>query len=263
MMHPGVSCSRLGLRVGTTAFTAASTSHATADELTQRQRKTARHRDGSPRGSKNVENGRTAERRVATIRDRIAARSRTQSIKSIRADVKIASMTVRLAKNGRCRLTTLACWAALVASTPGCDRRGGEAATPGFMPSWAEARHVAGIVVIGLARCAIAAARLIRHPSGAICRPAAQTQSAAAVVPDPGPDRNRKRPPVHGPAQPRRRGIAPTGQVQHPGPRPGLGLPPGRLRDDLALGARHGRHRIQHRHRSTPEDRRTESAKTN
>jgi hypothetical protein len=35
----------------------------------------------------------------------------------------------------------LACWAALVASTLGCDWRGGEAATPGFLPSWAEARH--------------------------------------------------------------------------------------------------------------------------
>jgi hypothetical protein len=38
-------------------------------------------------------------------------------------------------------MTMLACWAALVASTPGCGWRGGETATPGFVPSWAEARH--------------------------------------------------------------------------------------------------------------------------
>jgi hypothetical protein len=50
-------------------------------------------------------------------------------------------MNGRLAKNGRCRLTTLACCATLVAFTPGCDRRGGEAAIPGFVPSWAEARQ--------------------------------------------------------------------------------------------------------------------------
>jgi hypothetical protein len=35
----------------------------------------------------------------------------------------------------------LAYWAALVTSTPGCDWRGGVPATPGFVPTWAEARH--------------------------------------------------------------------------------------------------------------------------
>jgi hypothetical protein len=50
-------------------------------------------------------------------------------------------MTVRLAKDECCSVTTLACWAALVACIPGCDRHGGEPATLGFVPSWVEARH--------------------------------------------------------------------------------------------------------------------------
>jgi hypothetical protein len=50
-------------------------------------------------------------------------------------------MRARIAKSGRCNPLTLACWAALVASTPGCARGGGEAATPSFVPSWAEARQ--------------------------------------------------------------------------------------------------------------------------
>jgi len=50
-------------------------------------------------------------------------------------------MTARIAKKGRCRLATLACWTALVASTLGCERRDGDASTPGFMPSWDEARQ--------------------------------------------------------------------------------------------------------------------------
>jgi hypothetical protein len=50
-------------------------------------------------------------------------------------------MTVRLANLGRPSRATLACWAVLVVCTPGCDRLGGEAATPGFVPSWPEARQ--------------------------------------------------------------------------------------------------------------------------
>jgi hypothetical protein len=50
-------------------------------------------------------------------------------------------MCVRIAKKHRCRQTTLACLLALVASTLGCERHSGETATPGFMPSWDEARQ--------------------------------------------------------------------------------------------------------------------------
>ncbi len=50
-------------------------------------------------------------------------------------------MTVRLKKIDHRRRITLACWAALVACTPGCDRLGHEAKTPAFVPSWPEARH--------------------------------------------------------------------------------------------------------------------------
>jgi hypothetical protein len=41
-----------------------------------------------------------------------------------------------------CRfLGTLVCWAVLAGSTTGCDRWRQEPATPGFMPSWDEARQ--------------------------------------------------------------------------------------------------------------------------
>jgi hypothetical protein len=50
-------------------------------------------------------------------------------------------MGVRIAQEHRCWQTTLACWIALVASTLGCERRNGDTATPGFIPSWDEARQ--------------------------------------------------------------------------------------------------------------------------
>jgi hypothetical protein len=50
-------------------------------------------------------------------------------------------MCVRIAKKHGFGQATLACWIALVASTLGCERRNGDTATPGFMPSWAEARQ--------------------------------------------------------------------------------------------------------------------------
>jgi len=49
-------------------------------------------------------------------------------------------MTSRIAKKGRGRLRTLACWAVLAANTAGCAARNG-AATPAFMPGWDEARQ--------------------------------------------------------------------------------------------------------------------------
>jgi hypothetical protein len=127
--------------VGKIALTADSTSHAIAVELTQRQPKTRVIAMGRPEDRKTVESGRTTERHVTTSCIQIPARSCIPLFQIYPRDVKIATMTVRLAKNRRCRLTTLACLAALVASTPGCDPRGGEVATPGFVPSWAEARH--------------------------------------------------------------------------------------------------------------------------
>jgi hypothetical protein len=49
-------------------------------------------------------------------------------------------MSVRIARNGRRQLTTWACCAALSTTIAGCER-GGEALTPAFVPSWAEARQ--------------------------------------------------------------------------------------------------------------------------
>jgi hypothetical protein len=50
-------------------------------------------------------------------------------------------MSVRINKAGLRGLRTWACCATLLATIAGCERRGGEAATPSFVPSWAEARQ--------------------------------------------------------------------------------------------------------------------------
>jgi hypothetical protein len=50
-------------------------------------------------------------------------------------------MSGQNAKKGYRRVSMLVWWAALGASTVGCDRLGGEPATPGFMPSWVGARQ--------------------------------------------------------------------------------------------------------------------------
>jgi hypothetical protein len=50
-------------------------------------------------------------------------------------------MSVRLPRTKRRRLGTWACWTALLATIAGCERGDGEAPTPAFVPSWAEARQ--------------------------------------------------------------------------------------------------------------------------
>jgi hypothetical protein len=50
-------------------------------------------------------------------------------------------MRARITKSVRANLLNLACWAALVTSTPGCAPGGGDAVTPAFVPSWPEARQ--------------------------------------------------------------------------------------------------------------------------
>ena len=50
-------------------------------------------------------------------------------------------MSVRITTTGRRRLTSWACCATLLVSIAGCDRGNDEAATPAFVPSWAEARQ--------------------------------------------------------------------------------------------------------------------------
>ncbi len=49
-------------------------------------------------------------------------------------------MSVRITRNGLRQLTTRVCCAVLFAFIAGCER-GGEAPTPAFVPSWAEARQ--------------------------------------------------------------------------------------------------------------------------
>ena len=50
-------------------------------------------------------------------------------------------MSVRIARTGRRRLTTWAVLGYRSATIAGCERGDGEAATPAFVPSWAEARQ--------------------------------------------------------------------------------------------------------------------------
>jgi hypothetical protein len=50
-------------------------------------------------------------------------------------------MSVRIAKNVWRRLGVLACFVALAAGTQGCKAGSDEAATPGFVPGWDEARQ--------------------------------------------------------------------------------------------------------------------------
>jgi hypothetical protein len=50
-------------------------------------------------------------------------------------------MSVRITRSGHRRLTGWACCAALITSIAACERGDGEAATPAFVPSWAEARQ--------------------------------------------------------------------------------------------------------------------------
>ena len=50
-------------------------------------------------------------------------------------------MSVRFTRTGRHRLTRWACWTGLLATIAGCERGDGEAPTPAFVPSWAEARQ--------------------------------------------------------------------------------------------------------------------------
>jgi hypothetical protein len=49
-------------------------------------------------------------------------------------------MSEQIAKKGRSRLGTLACSVAIAANTAGCAARN-DAATPGFLPGWDEARQ--------------------------------------------------------------------------------------------------------------------------